>query len=235
MKSLYLWLNIATISFPLLFTFDKRINFYKRLPFLLPAIIITGVLFLVWDQLFVIWHVWSFNPDYILGYYVMDLPIEEVLFFFTVPYACVFILESTRVYIKKDIFGKSHRYITLVFMLLSCFLFYKYQRQLYTTVTCLILFFLLNIQLIVIKRNYMSRFYLTYFISIIPMLIVNGILTAKPVVQYNPMHFTGIRLGTIPVEDFLYNLAMLLTCISLYEMFRRWGTRNRSARRKQSV
>lgn len=51
------------------------------------------------------------------------------------------------------------------------------------------------------------------------MLVVNGLLTAKPVVFYDPNNFSSVRLGTIPLEDFFYNLAMLLMTTVLYENF----------------
>lgn len=56
-----------------------------------------------------------------------------------------------------------------------------------------------------------------YFISIIPMLIVNGLLTALPVVIYDNSQNLGIRVGTIPVEDFLYSAIMLLMNVAIYE------------------
>ena len=60
----------------------------------------------------------------------------------------------------------------------------------------------------------MTDFMLTYLIALIPFLIVNSILTGsfteEPVVWYNDTHNFGIRLGTIPLEDTVYNLLLLL-------------------------
>lgn len=52
------------------------------------------------------------------------------------------------------------------------------------------------------------------------MFIVNGFLTSKPVVFYNNMEFSGIRVGTIPLEDFIYNYGMLWLTIGLYNTFK---------------
>jgi lycopene cyclase domain-containing protein len=54
------------------------------------------------------------------------------------------------------------------------------------------------------------------------MFVVNGFLTAKPVVYYHPDSFSGIRMGTIPVEDFFYNAAMLILCMLFYVWFQKF-------------
>ena len=53
------------------------------------------------------------------------------------------------------------------------------------------------------------------------MLIVNGVLTALPVVWYEPAEQIGQRLGTIPVEDFFYNMLCMLMNIGIYERLQR--------------
>lgn len=63
----------------------------------------------------------------------------------------------------------------------------------------------------------------TYFIIFIPFFIVNGILTGTgiedQVVWYNDLENMGVRMITIPVEDSIYNLGMLLTVFVLTEYF----------------
>lgn len=235
MNNLYLWINIATIAFPLILSFDKKVAFYKRWPNLFPAMILTGIVFLFWDQWFAAMGVWGFNSIYLTGYYVGEIPIEEIMFFLTVPYACVFIYECLRAYIKQnDTFEELHRWFTLLFFGISCSLLYWFNDRLYTSLTCLILSFMLGTHLIVIRRRYMSWFYFAFLISLIPMLIVNGILTAKPVVYYNEMEITGLRLMSIPIEDFLYNMTMFVMCIGLYEWFNRLSLRRQLRHQKQS-
>ena len=100
---LYLYLNIFTILFPLLLSFDRKVTFYKNWPYLWPAIILNAALFIIWDELFTQAGIWGFNEEYLVGIYLFNLPLEEVLFFITVPYACVFIYECLNAYITKDL------------------------------------------------------------------------------------------------------------------------------------
>jgi lycopene cyclase domain-containing protein len=51
----------------------------------------------------------------------------------------------------------------------------------------------------------------------------NGYLTGRPIVLYNPQEFLGIRLGTIPLEDFFYGFGLITITIVLWEHFVRKG------------
>jgi lycopene cyclase domain-containing protein len=53
------------------------------------------------------------------------------------------------------------------------------------------------------------------------MAIVNGLLTGLPILIYNNEQNLGIRIGTIPIEDFFYNLILMLWMITLYERSKR--------------
>jgi len=52
-------------------------------------------------------------------------------------------------------------------------------------------------------------------------LMVNGYLTAKNIVQYRPQFFLGIRIGTIPLEDFLFGFSMVTMSIIFWEYFKK--------------
>lgn len=50
------------------------------------AVLPVAAVFVLWDELAVAAHVWTYNPAYIIGRYVpFRVPIEEVLFFVVVP------------------------------------------------------------------------------------------------------------------------------------------------------
>src|SRR5690606_5741318 len=55
--------------------------------------------------------------------------------------------------------------------------------------------------------------------------IFNGYLTARPVVLYGRPYQIGRRIGSIPVEDFIYGLALVTFTLVIYENFKRWWPR----------
>lgn len=221
--------------FPLLLSFDKKVAFYKHWSALFPSIFISATIFIIWDVWFTKMGVWGFNSLYLCGIYIYNLPLEEYLFFFTVPYACVFIYECLKVYLPiKESIEALHRWVTLFVFGTSVTLLYWFNDHLYTAITSLLLFLLSGTHLTVIRRRYMVRFYLAFILSVLPMLVVNGILTSFPVVYYHEDQIMGPRLGSIPIEDFLYQLTLLLMTVSLYEMISRLILRWRLRLRKRS-
>jgi lycopene cyclase domain-containing protein len=222
-KYLYLLLNVFTISFPLIRSFEPRIQYAKKWYALFPAIAITATFFLIWDYFFTIIGVWSFNPTYLTGIYLGALPIEEWLFFITVPFACVFIYEVLNYFIKKDIFSKVSTPITFILIPLFLFIGLLNLDKWYTSVNFIAAAIMLSVHYRVYSNRILGRFYLAYLVHLIPFLIVNGVLTGsfidEPVVFYNNAENLSIRLGTIPIEDIVYSMTLLLMNITLYEGF----------------
>ena len=219
MKAAYLLINFLTILFPIMLSFDSRVQFYKSWKFIFPGLIITGLVFLVWDHLFTILDVWSFNLDYVIGLYILNLPIEEILFFITVPFACIFIYECLNYYIKRDLLKSVSRMISIMLIILSIVLLLTFYDRVYTLITFGLLLLALSYAEFIQKAN-LGRFYLAYLVSLIPFYIVNGILTSIPIVMYNNAENMAFRIGTIPFEDHFYSMSMLLINIRLFEYFK---------------
>lgn len=221
MKATYLIINFFSVLFPILLSFDKRVRFYRNWKYIFPGLIITALVFLVWDYIFTANNVWSFNPRYILGWNLWGLPFEEILFFFTVPFACLFIYECLNHYIKKDLLKSVSRPVSLFLTVLSAIILLLFYQRIYTLITFSLLLILLIYAQHIAKSKIMGRFYLAYLISLLPFFIVNGILTSVPVVMYNDSQNLGFRIGTIPVEDFFYSFSLLLMNTLFFEYFRR--------------
>jgi len=64
------------------------------------------------------------------------------------------------------------------------------------------------------KSFLINKFYITFLVILVPFLLVNGILTGsfikQEVVWYNDHENLGIRIFTIPVEDFGYAFSLIL-------------------------
>lgn len=222
MNNTYLLINILTLSFPLIFSFQKRISYYKKWPFLFPSLIVTAILFLIWDHFFIRAGIWGFNPVYIKRIYVTDIPLEEILFFICIPFSSIFIYTALNTYFADaTTFNKYSKKITYCIIATAIMLTSFNTERTYTFFVSLALVFLLCLQIFFVRGNYMGRFYRFFAVQLIPFAIVNGILTGSyikdEVVWYNSQHITGVRLGTIPVEDALYSMSLMLMNIMFME------------------
>ena len=220
MKYTYLIINLLTMVFPVALSFDKRVAFAKSWKYLWPGMGITGLVFLFWDVLFTVYGVWSFNDKYIVGIKFIGLPLEEILFFLTVPFSCVFIYACLKYYINwEPAFALTRMISNLLIGVSASLLVFNYTR-LYTAVTFGLLVVLLVALVYFLKVDWLGKFYMAFVVSLIPFYIINGILTAWPVVIYNNAQNMGIRAGTIPFEDHFYSMALLLMNVAFFEYFK---------------
>ncbi len=227
----YFIILAASLAGPLALSFDKKVAYYKKWKYLFPAILFPALFFLVWDELKTRNGVWSFSSEHTVGLKLSTLPIEEVLFFFIVPYCCVFVYECIRKYfpkIRSKTWGKNVLAIMCVAFFTAAIL--NYGKE-YTFYTCLFnaVFILL---LLSFKKWFKgfdaSSFLISYLVIVIPFLIVNGFLTAIPVVQYNDAENLGIRIFSflpwpvhnIPVEDIFYGMLLVLMNVAVFEKMR---------------
>lgn len=220
-KYTYLLVNFFTIIVPFIFSFHPKLKFYKTWRAFFPAVIITAVFFLLWDEYFTQLGIWGFNDCYLVGIYFGHLPLEELLFFFCIPYACVYTYHCLDLFIRKEFSLTVEKAITnifiVVFLLVSVFLY----QQTYTLFAFLTSALLLILAKYVVKVTWLTKFYIIYGVLLFPFLIVNGVLTGtgldEPVVWYNEAEIIGFRILTIPFEDIFYGMAMVLMNMLIYK------------------
>lgn len=152
--------------------------------------------------------VWGFNPDYLTGITLINLPIEEWLFFITIPYASIFIYEASIYSLKKDLLATISYPITYLLICVLYILGFVFIQKWYTGLTFILTASYLLFIVIKVKPKYLGRFYVGYIISFILFLLVNGILTGSfipnEIVWYNNAENLSIRIFTIPIEDSIY-------------------------------
>lgn len=215
----FLILGLSLIG-PLSLSFDKKVAFFKEWKYVIPASLIPAIIYIAWDAFFTQQKVWSFNADYITGIHLGNLPVEEVLFFFVVPYCCVFIYACIAAYFPAVKRSKNSDRILIalgIMLMIAGVIFYD---RYYTSWT-----FILSavfIAIVFLARNYFSsfdsaKFLISYAICLLPFFIVNGFLTAIPVVLYNDAENLGIRMYTIPFEDTFYGMLLVMMNIAGYE------------------
>jgi lycopene cyclase domain-containing protein len=197
-----------------------RERFYAHKKALFAAIIITAFFFIIWDVIFTNIGVWGFTSKYNLGIIISGLPIEEIFFFMVVPFSCHFIHASLIKHLPISFSKKTNDLFAILlivgFGILAGFnteKHYTFFVSVYSSIVLTITYFLFRI-------DWFDKFMLSYLVSLIPFFAINGLLTgmatSEPVVWYNDQENLGLRIITIPVEDFIYNFALFFTNLFLF-------------------
>lgn len=187
------------------------------------ALIFTLIPFIIWDIYFTYKGYWGFNEVYLSGISVLNLPIEEWMFFICIPYACVF-THLALLELKPDLSlsRKVTEIVTLVLFVVFILVFIFNYDKAYTSLNMIFSFVVLATVRYFLP-DILPSFYLTFLVMLIPFFIVNGILTGTGiegnVVWYNDVENLGIRLASIPVEDTAYAFSMILMNLFLFTKF----------------
>ncbi len=235
---LYLGVNAFCLFGPLILSFDKKVAFYKTWKAFIPACLLTLLVFILWDIAFTKMGVWGFNPSYLIGIDIVNLPLEEWLFFITIPYACVFTYEVFKVRLPKfrlsSIWTKK---VVLMIILFSLIMIVGNPEKRYTSSAFLFLLLLTLKHRFLFKKEYLAHFYPAYLVLLIPFIIANGVLTGIEFWKY-PVVFTdlaslkdqivwydnneniAVRIFSVPFEDIWYGMGLILMNVTLYEHFR---------------
>ncbi len=218
----YLLVNFFSIIIPLVVSFERKwLHFAGKWRHIIPSLALPAAFFILWDILYTYLGVWGFNPRYLTGIEIINLPLEEWLFFICIPYACLFTYDALKYLVKKDYFAPAVPVISpvliFVFLLVAVFNIEK----IYTSVTFALTGIFILLHQYVFRSAYLGRFYFMFLIILFPFLIVNGILTGsfieEQVVWYDDTQNLSIRIFTIPVEDSVYALLLLLGNVTIFE------------------
>ncbi|MDZ7265991.1 MAG: lycopene cyclase domain-containing protein [candidate division KSB1 bacterium] len=220
MKIEYLLFNLCVLAGPLLMSFEKKIYFFSRWRPAMAAILLVAPGFILWDAAVTGRH-WWFNPSYTLDFRIAGLPLEEWLFFFTVPFAALFVWEVIGFYLPDRRHAAAKGFALLLWLApLPGVLALCHGRE-YTGLMLLAVSLTAVLDRLLQTRLLSRQRVLLYFAATLMLnVICNGYLTARPVVVYNAAHHLGLRVGTIPIEDFGYGFALIMPVTILYEKFR---------------
>jgi lycopene cyclase domain-containing protein len=210
----YLLIDSCTIIVPLAFSFHPALRFYRTWPAFFPAMLLVGLFFSSWDAVFTHFSLWGFDRQFLTGIFVLGLPLEELLFFLCVPYACVFTFFCLYRFLSNRMSRSLENPTTIVLIVLLLGIGICYRTRLYTSITFLSLAASLGVAKYVLKVPWLGQFYFTYAILLLPFFVVNGLLTGTglrhAVVWYNAKAIIGVRIGTIPIEDIFYGMLLIL-------------------------
>jgi lycopene cyclase domain-containing protein len=221
----YFLILACSLAGPLALSFDKKVAFYKKWKYVFAAMVLPALFYIIWDGYFASQNIWFFNADYIATKTnIYNLPSEEVLFFFVVPYCCTFVYECVRCYFP--ILQSNKKADTILWLLgfaVLIFGFFTFKLR-YTFYTCI--FLAVFIFIVMCFRKYFTSFnsaafLVSYCFILIPYFVVNGFLTAIPVITYNDTENLATRIYTIPVEDMFYGMLLVMMNVAGYEKLMR--------------
>ncbi|MFT4848276.1 MAG: lycopene cyclase domain-containing protein [Sediminicola sp.] len=221
---IYFIVLLASGIIPILFSIFA-IDFIKNWKIFTISTSIVAVIFLAWDAFFTNHGVWGFTDEHCLGIYFLNMPIEEWMFFYVIPFCSLFAhFALFYAYPNLKLGKKTTRYISIILIAIAFVLSVAFYSKAYTVVN--FSFLLVTITLgIVWKIELLQQFYISFLVILTPFFIVNGILTGLitdvPVVWYDDAENLGIRLITIPVEDIGYAFTMLFGNLMIFDFLNR--------------
>ena len=232
MKYLYLFVLLFSVIVPFAFSFHSKLNFHHQFKAAFLSIAAVAIPFVLWDMYFTTLMVWGFNPSYLLGISIYNLPLEEVLFFICIPFCCLFTYHSLNLMRKSSVnirLAASLSIILGIVLFISGLFYLQKSYTLWSFTTAGLSLIILGIK----RPLYISNFWIAYLVLLLPFFIVNGILTGtgpdRPVVWYNNAENLGLRILTIPIEDFVYGMTLILWNIVLFETFSKKSSLERKA------
>ncbi|WP_228412030.1 lycopene cyclase domain-containing protein [Chryseobacterium sp. KLBC 52] len=221
MSYTYILINFFTVIICFLASFDRRIQFNRFFGKFLLSSTIVAVPFIIWDIWFTSKGVWWFDLHYTLGFKIAGLPIEEWLFFYCIPFACVFTYYCIEKFFTMDWVSVFNNLIVFTGIIILSVAGLLYYQKIYTLVTIVITLLTLCYLHFIAEKDWIGKASFVYIILMPGFFAVNGILTGSlipsPVVNYNPDDFLGIRMGTIPVEDAVYGYTQFLLNIYFFK------------------
>ncbi len=217
MHAEYLLLNLVMVAGPLWLARRPGAGIAGHWGAALRSILAMGVPFLVWDAAVTGRH-WWFNEAYVLGPAIAGLPFEEILFFFTVPFACLFTWRS--VFAEGEARPREGlrvlQRLPWVTAPLGAALFVG-GRQ-YTGLTLLAFSAVCVWDRRAGTHLLLQPRFLAFLAAVVGFTcIFNGYLTARPVVLYGVDYQLDFRIVTIPVEDFGYGIALIYGVVVGFE------------------
>lgn len=215
---IFLSILILILIIPLYYTVTGKYDFRNKLRYGMPAIFITGFMFLLWDIRFTEVGIWSYDPDYTIGLFHKSLPIEQWLVYFVFPFAALLVYEIIKTRLRSLDFNNVFTAVSLLLVVAFAIVAYLFRVRIYTFFS--FLFTTIYLAYTIFRKQFkpnLTRFFLTYFIVLVPYFILNWFLTWNLAIEYHQEQVLNVWIGMVPVENFVYLFLLLLINITVYE------------------
>jgi lycopene cyclase domain-containing protein len=217
----YLLILFALAGLTMFLFLKKTIVFIMEIKYMLPAIIFSGAIFVLFNNRLFETGIIHFNINYLMGTKIYNLPVEEWLFLLIISLFAfsVYILVSVR-FANLE---KPNLFMGISVVLLLAFGFEAWSSR--QKLVPFFIFFLLVIYFgYTLFRNrfkvHLAKFFISYLIVVVPFLIIRAIVNSLPVILYSNDYILGLRLFNMPVEEFAYLFLLMLINITIFEYLR---------------
>lgn len=217
----YLLILLALAGLTMFLLLKKTIVFITEFKYMLPAIIFSGAIFVLFNHRLQETGIISFNANYHMGKYIFNLPVEAWLFllFLSLFSFSVYILVSVR-------FANLER--PNLFMIISVLLMLGFGYEAWSSRHKLVPFFIFFLLVIYFGytlfrnrfRNHLGKFYISYLIVAFPYFLIRAFVNSMPVTIYSTDHVLGISLINMPIEEFAYLFLLMLINFTVFEYLR---------------
>jgi lycopene cyclase domain-containing protein len=228
--STYFFVLAITFTAPFILGFHPSVHFNQQWRKIAKGLFWIGCVYIPWDIVKTYFGVWSFNQSYISGIFFFNLPIEEVLFFVTTPFACLFTFASFQYHWPKLIksasnlnYGKMAKALYVVLIVLALLVLIQKPFGWYTASAILAALVTTTLAFRKLPSMTFTQAVISWMVLLIPFYICNGILTGlhfweypfwnsdstaikDAVVLYNNDENCGMRIWSVPLEDFFYGI-----------------------------
>lgn len=95
----------------------------------------------------------------------------------------------------------------------------------YTTLAALGLIGAVLLDLLILRTRLLARraYWVAYAIVLAFQLLVNGILTGRRIVRYDPATIIGVHVAYAPIEDLAFGFTLVTSTLSLWVWLGRHG------------
>jgi len=220
MNYTYLLTDLILLLLPVALFSTKKMEFARNSKFIILSVLINVFVFSIPTEFLTQLKVIVFNPPYLTGMTLWELPIEELLFSLILPLAGTAIYIFLNIRYPDNTADKYSLAVSNIMLGICIAMLYFGYTKLYTVFTFAILLIFIVYVEYVNKIRFMYRFYRAFLVSLIPFYFAYAVLTSVPVIQYNTKETLDFNLVYIPFETHFYFMGMLLLSIFLYEVFK---------------
>jgi len=220
MNYTYLLINLAFLLIPVLLFSVRQLNFTEQSKFIILAVLINVFAFSVPTEFLTQLKVIAFNPSYMTGMTLWQLPIEELLLSLILPLCGLSVYLFLNLRFPDNGPEKYSLAVSNMMIGVCIAMLYFGHQKLYTLFTFSILIVFIVYIEYMNKIRFMYRFYRAFLVSLIPFYILYGVLVNLPVVNFNRLQTLNFSQLNIPFEAPFYFMGMLLLTVYLFELFK---------------